>query len=409
VEEGNLVVAYAAMKRILYIDAFAGASGDMILGALVDLGVPLKVIRDAVGTLPLEGWRLSSRKVDRHGISARLVRVGTPPEGPGRGWKAISKIIRAGSLAKPVRDRALQIFRRLLEAEARVHGRPFEKVHLHEAGAVDAIIDVVGACAGLQHLAPDSILVSALVTGGGTVRCQHGEYPVPAPATTCLLEGVPATSGGLEGERLTPTGAAILTTVADGWGPMPAMVLRKSGYGSGTRDFPGRPNVLRMMLGEAGSGGGGGEVIVLECALDDAVPQVVAHTAGRLLQEGALDVWTTPVQMKKGRAGLVVTVLAREDRFQHLAGIVLEETGSLGLRYRRENRLELDRKSSSVKTPYGTIRIKTGLLGGKTARSWPEYEDCAEAARKRNVPLREVQDAALSAWRTKQETNRRGK
>ncbi|MBD3866793.1 MAG: nickel pincer cofactor biosynthesis protein LarC [Acidobacteria bacterium] len=397
------------MKKILYVDAFAGASGDMILGALVDLGVPLKIIRDAVETLPVEGWRLSSRRVDRYGIAARLVRVGTAPEGPGRGWKAISRILRSGSLPGPVRDRALRIFRRLLEAEARVHGRPFEKVHLHEAGAVDAIIDVVGACAALQHLAPDIILVSPLVTGGGTVRCQHGEYPVPAPATACLLEGVPATSGGLEGERLTPTGAAILTTVADGWGPMPAMVLRKSGYGSGTREFPGRPNVLRMMLGESRSPETGGEVVVVECAMDDAVPQVIAHTAARLLDQGALDVWTTPVQMKKGRAGLKLTVLAREDQFHDLAGILLEETGSLGLRYRRENRLELDRKSSAVKTAYGTIRIKTGLLAGKPARSWPEYEDCAEAARSRNVPLREVQDAALAAWRKKQETKRRGK
>ncbi len=403
------MVAYPAMKKILYIDAFAGASGDMILGALVDLGVPLKVIRDAVNTLPVSGWRLSSRRVDRHGIAARLVRVGTPPEGPGRGWKEISRILRAGTLDRPVLDRALRIFRRLLEAEAVVHGRPFEKVHLHEAGALDAIIDVVGACVGLQHLAPDRILVSPLVTGGGTVRCQHGEYPVPAPATACLLEGVPSTSGGLEGERLTPTGAAILTTAANGWGFMPAMVLRKSGYGSGTRDFTDRPNVLRMMLGETDSAAAGGEVIILECTLDDTVPQVIAHTAGRLLDEGALDVWTTPVQMKKGRPGLTLSVLAREDRFPALSGILLEETGSLGLRYRRENRLELDRQTTTVKTRYGSIRIKTGLIAGRPVRSWPEYEDCAQAARSRKIPLREVQDEALAAWRKKQETKRRGK
>ena len=397
------------MKKILYVDAFAGASGDMILGALVDLGVPLKVIRSAVETLPIEGWRLSSRKVDRKGIAARLVRVGTPPEGPGRGWKAISRILGAGSLDRPVRNRALRIFRSLLEAEAKVHGRRFEDVHLHEAGALDAIIDVVGACAGLQYLAPDRILVSPLVTGGGTVRCQHGEYPVPAPATAVLLEGVPATSGGLEGERLTPTGAAILTTVADGFGFMPAMVLRKTGYGSGTREFPGRPNVLRMMLGETDSTATGGEVVVLECTLDDTVPQVLAHAAGLLLEQGALDVWTTPVQMKKGRAGLTLSVLAREERFHALAGTLLKETGSLGLRYRRENRLELDRITTTVRTRYGSIRIKTGLLAGEEVRSWPEFDDCAQAARTRNVPLRAVQDEALAAWRKKQETKRRGK
>ena len=397
------------MKKILYVDAFAGASGDMILGALVDLGVPLKVIREAVMSLPVDRWRLSSRKVNRQGIAARLVRVGTPPEGEARGWKEISRILRAGSLHLPVRDRALRIFRRLLEAEAKVHGLPLEKVHLHEAGALDAIIDVVGACAGLNHLAPDRILVSPLVTGGGIVRCRHGEYPVPAPATLRLIEGVPSTSGDLPGERLTPTGAAILTTVADDWGSMPAMVLRRSGYGSGTRDFPGRPTVLRMMLGDAAGSGGADEVVVLECTLDDTVPQILAHTAGRLLDEGALDVWTTPVQMKKGRAGLTITVLAREDRFQALAGILLEETGSLGLRYRRESRLELERESTPVRTRFGTIRIKTGILAGRPARSWPEYEDCAKAARTRNVPLREVQDAALLAWQKKQEKNRRGK
>ncbi len=397
------------MKKILYIDAFAGASGDMILGALVDLGVPLKVIREAVMSLPVSGWRLSTRRVNRQGIAARLVRVGTPPEGPCRGWKEISRILRAGSLHLPVRDRALLIFRRILEAEAKVHGVPFEKVHLHEAGALDAIIDVVGACAGLNHLAPDRIMVSPLVTGSGTVRCRHGEYPVPAPATLRLIEGVPSTSGDLPGERLTPTGAAILTAVADDWGAMPAMALRKTGYGSGTRDFPDRPNVLRMMLGDAAGSGSADEVVVLECTLDDTVPQIIAHTAGRLLDEGALDVWTTPVHMKKGRAGLAITVLARENRFQALAWILLEETGSLGLRYRRESRLELDRESTAVRTRFGTIRIKTGFLAGSPARSWPEYEDCAKAARSRNVPLREVQDAALLAWHKKQEKNRRGK
>ena len=397
------------MKKILYIDAFAGASGDMILGALVDLGVPLKVIREAVESLPVSGWRLSTRRVNRQGIAARLVRVGTPPEGPCRGWKEISRILRAGSLHLPVRDRALLIFRRILEAEAKVHGVPFEKVHLHEAGALDAIIDVVGACAGLNHLAPDRILVSPLVTGSGTVRCRHGEYPVPAPATLRLIEGVPSTSGDLPEERLTPTGAAILTTVADDWGSMPAMALRKTGYGSGTRDFPDRPNVLRMMLGDVAGSGSADEVVVLSCTLDDTVPQILAHTAGRLLDEGALDVWTTPVLMKKGRAGFAITVLARENRFQTLAGILLEETGSLGLRYRRESRLELDRESTPVRTRFGTIRIKTGILAGNPARSWPEYEDCAKAARSRNVPLREVQDAALLAWQKKQEKNRRGK
>jgi uncharacterized protein (TIGR00299 family) protein len=396
------------MVRTLYIDAFAGASGDMILGALVDLGVPLKVIREAVSSLPITDWKLSTRREDKQGISARRVHVNVPEDGPCRGWKEISRILKAGDLAAPVLRQALAVFRRILEAEAEIHGRPFDKVHLHEAGALDALIDVTGACVGLAWLDPEKIVVSPLVTGSGTVRCQHGLYPVPAPATAKIIEGVPASSGGLDGERLTPTGAAILTTIAGEWGSMPPMVVERTGYGAGTRNFPDMPNVLRMFLGDGIEGSSHApQIAILECTLDDLPPQVLSHAAERLLEAGALDVWTTPVVMKKGRSGHNLTVLCRPADQETMAGILLRETGSLGLRYRLENRIELERTFTKVKTRYGMIRVKTGTYQEQPIRSWPEYEDCAKAARKHEVAVRVVQDEALTAYH-EQENTRRG-
>jgi uncharacterized protein (TIGR00299 family) protein len=396
------------MARTLYIDAFAGASGDMILGALVDLGVPLKVIKTAVASLPITGWKLSTRREDKQGISARRVHVNVPEDGPCRGWKEISRILKAGDLAAPVLRQALAVFRRILEAEAEIHGRPFDKVHLHEAGALDALIDITGACVGLAWLDPGKIVVSPLVTGSGTVRCQHGLYPVPAPATAKLIQGVPASSGGLDGERLTPTGAAILTTIAEEWGTMPAMVVDRTGYGAGTRNFPDMPNVLRMFLGDdVKETSTAPQIAVLECTLDDLPPQVLAYAAERLLEAGALDVWTTPVVMKKGRSGHTLTVLNRPGQLETMSDILIQETGTLGIRYRYENRIELERTFTKVKTSYGTIRIKAGTYKEQPIRSWPEYEDCAKAARKHDVAVRVVQDEALTIFHA-QENNRRG-
>ncbi len=398
------------MQKTLYIDTFAGASGDMILGALVDLGVPLKVLKEAVRSLPIQGWKLSTRRVDTQGVLARRVYVNAPEKGPHRGWKEISRILKAGNLSKPVRERALRIFRRILEAEAEVHGRPFEKVHLHEAGALDAIIDITGACAGLAWLAPDRIVVSPLVTGSGTVRCRHGLYPVPAPATAKLIRGVPASSGGLDGERLTPTGAAILTDVADAWGTLPPMTVVKTGCGAGTRNFPDIPNVLRMFWGEAEEAAAAvPQVAVLECCVDDLPPQVLAYTAGRLLEAGALDAWTTPIVMKKGRSGHLLTVLARPDAVERIGDILLRETGSLGLRYRLESRIELDRTFATVRTRFGRIRIKSGSRQNRQGRSWPEYEDCVAAAGKHGVPLRTIQEEALAVSRETRKARKTGK
>ncbi len=393
--------------RILYVDATAGASGDMILGALVDLGVPIGAIRQVVGTLPVRGWRLSSRKVTRAGLAARKIDVRVSRKQPERDWRAVRKIIEGGKLTPAVRDRALAVFRRLFEVEAEVHGVSPQRVHLHEAGAVDAIVDVVGACAAIAHLEPDRIVVSRLTTGFGTVRCEHGLYPVPAPATTLLVRGVPVMGGEVEGERLTPTGAAILTTLADAWGPLPAFRPKAVGYGAGSREFPGTPNLLRMVLGETESTGEIGrarhEAVVVDVTLDDASPQTLAYASERLFEAGALEAYTAPVHMKKGRTGHHLTILCRPEDLERMAEVVFRETTTLGLRYRREGRIELARRLDTVKTGYGTVRVKVGFLDGRPVQVWPEYEDCARLARRLGVPLKDVQQAALLARRKAKE------
>lgn len=385
---------------VLFVDASAGASGDMFLGGLVDLGVPLAHIRRGLEGLSLEGWTLRSRRIVRCGLAARKVDVRVRnARHEARGWKAIQRILRRAKLDPAVRARSLAIFRRLIEAEAEAHGEAADEVHLHEAGGIDAIVDVVGACIGLQRLDPERIVVSPATTGFGTVRCAHGVYPVPGPATLLLLRGVPVQAGTVEAERLTPTGAAILTAVADDWGPMPPMRPKTVGYGAGERDLGDTPNMLRMVLGDspAPHGGSGPDVVVVECDVDDMTPQALAFAAEELLRAGALDVSTVPLIMKKGRSGHRLTVLARPADAGTLSRRVLTETSTLGLRFRSENRIELEREIRSVKTVYGAVRVKLGYLDGKLVQSWPEYEDCATLARRRGVPLRLVQRAALNA------------
>jgi uncharacterized protein (TIGR00299 family) protein len=410
----------SAVERVLWIDAAAGAAGDMILGALVDLGAPLKDVRRAVAALDLDGVKLAESRVTRGAVAAARIEVVLPRRhrhhdhehdhhddhhvhDHGRDWKSIRRIIASGKLPPPVRDRALVIFRRLFEAEAKAHGMSPEKVHLHEAGAADAIADIVGCAAALHALGADRIVVSPVTTGSGTVQCAHGLYPVPGPATAILLAGVPLSGIGADGERLTPTGAAILTSIATHWGGLPAMTLRAIGHGAGARDFPERPNVVRAILGDRAApspesrGDAHAEVLVVEFTLDDATPQLLAYAAERLRDAGALDVHVASVQMKKGRAGHLVTILARPEHFDAITRTALAETTTLGLRYRREGRVELDRGMERVSTPYGPIRVKTGRLDGQELHAWPEYEDCAAAARKHGAPLLAVQNAALAA------------
>jgi uncharacterized protein (TIGR00299 family) protein len=330
-------------------------------------------------------------------VAGRKVDVRVKGHQPHRGWSALKKVVAGGELDPAVRERSLAIFRRLIEAEGRAHGLPPDKVHLHEAGGTDAIVDVVGACVALQQLAPARIVVSPMTTGFGTVRCAHGDYPVPGPATLELVRGCPVIAGEIEVERLTPTGAAILTQIADEWGQLPGMRPAAVGYGAGDRDLGQAPNLLRMVLGEKESPAirASGQVVVLECTLDDSTPQALAFAAERLIEAGALDVFTGPVTMKKSRPGHHLTVLARPEDWESLARSVFEETSTIGLRFRTESRLELERTARKVKTSFGTVSVKLSAWGGRIVQAWPEYDECAAAARRHGVPLARVQQEAL--------------
>jgi uncharacterized protein (TIGR00299 family) protein len=408
-----------AREKVLWLDATAGASGDMILGALIDLGAPLATVKRAIASLRLRDVRVRRRGVPRGAVAATKIDVLVagrahddqhvhvdPPRGRhGRTMGDIRKILASAPLATTVRDRALAVFRRLVEAEGEAHGVAPGRVHLHEAGAADAIADVVGVCAALHAIGPDRIVVSPLTTGSGTVTCAHGLYPVPGPATGLLLRGAPITGIEAEGERLTPTGAAILTTIAHEYGGPPPMTVVAVGHGAGARDYPERPNVVRAMLGEraaverAGPGPRIPQVLVVEFTVDDATPQVLAYATERLFAAGALDVHTTPVQMKKGRAGHQITALTHIEHFDAVTRAALTETTTLGLRYHLEARIELERSVERARTPYGPIRVKVGRLDGAEIHATPEYDDCAAAARKHGVPLIRVQQAALTAGR----------
>ncbi len=382
----------------------------MILAALVHAGLDVDVMHDVVRRLGLPEVALVTSPVRRGGLAAMHVRVEVGPASrkAHRHLPEILDIIERAGLAAPVAANARRIFERLASAEAAIHGIPPAKVHFHEVGAADAIVDIVGACAGLHALRIDRVVCSPIPIGSGTVTCEHGVLPVPAPATAELLRGVPIAACDVEGELTTPTGAAILTTLAAEYGPPPAMRLEAIGYGAGTREFRARANVLRVMVGTAGEGSEAGEerVVILETQLDDSNPQAVAFACERLLEAGALDVYTTPIGMKKSRPGVLLTALCRAESAAACEDVLFAETTTLGVRRSEATRQVLERTLEQIETPAGPIRVKVGRRGGRAVRAWPEYEDCAAAARRTGTPLRVVQEQALSAW---QELNgRRG-
>lgn len=388
--------------RCAYFDCFSGAAGDMILAALVDAGCPLEFLQDVVSRLNLPDVALAAEKVKVHSLAATRVRVevGEAARKAHRHLAHILKIIDAASLAAPVAAHAAAIFRRLAEAEARVHATTVEKVHFHEVGANDAIVDIVCAAAAVEHLRLERIFCSPIPTGHGAVECEHGTMPVPAPATALLLTGVPLAECSEPGELITPTGAAILTTLAQGYGPIPrGFRLEAPGYGAGTRPGKTRPNLLRVMLGElAEHSAERDEIAVLETQLDDAPGQVVAHACRRLLEAGALDAYLTPITMKKGRPGHLLTVLCAPQDAERLADVLLAETPTFGVRRYDCSRTKLARDHVQVATPFGPIRVKVGRRDNRVIRAWPEYEDCAAAAQRNGAALQDVQRAALSAW-----------
>ncbi len=386
--------------RCGYFDCFSGAAGDMILGALLHAGVPLDVLREAVARLRLPDVTLIAAQVSRGGLAATHVRIATGEDPPHRHLPDILRIVEQAAFPPLVSQRIQRVFTRLAEAEAAVHGISPDKVHFHEVGAVDAIVDIVGACVGLDALGLERLICSPLPTGSGTVRCAHGILPIPAPATAELLRGVPLADCDEPGELTTPTGAAVLTTLADSFGPPPAMRITSIGYGAGTRDNGARPNVIRLLVGDSETRPADEEdrVVVLETQVDDTTGQTVGFALERLLQAGALDVYTVPIMMKKGRPGHLLTVLCRPAEAVALEDILFAETTTLGVRQYECLRHKLARAEETVSTRFGPVRVKVARRADHVLRAWPEFEDCAALAREHGVPLRTVQDAALAAW-----------
>jgi pyridinium-3,5-bisthiocarboxylic acid mononucleotide nickel chelatase len=451
--------------RILYFDCFNGASGDMILGALLDAGLPLDRLRAALGSLGLEEIDLHADRVLRAGVSATkfrvaerqrgggqahppahehghphahehghphahhpghphdAARVSEPPHDHGhslqhahataeghahthghahahahRGLPEILSLVDRAALSASAKVRARALFQRLAEAEAAIHQMPVARVHLHEVGALDSIVDIVGAVFAFEWFAADAVVVSPLNLGGGMVRSAHGVFPVPAPATVRLLGDAPVYSRGPQAELLTPTGALLLSEYASRFGPVPAMRIERVGYGAGDRDFADTPNVLRVLVGEAAEASAGETIVVLACEIDDMNPQIFGVLMEQLYAAGALEVFYQPVQMKKNRPGTLVTVLAAPDRREALLAIVFRETTTIGVRYHEVQRERLEREIVTVETSLGPVRIKVSRRQGAIVNASPEFDDCARLAAERGVAVKDVQAAATRAW-----------
>ena len=392
--------------RVLYFDCFSGAAGDMILGSLIDAGVPLDDVRRALGSLAIEPDAVWTERVVRAGVTATRFRVrgedGGPSGHPHRHLKGVYKLIDGSALSGAGKDRAKALFEKLGQAEAAIHGTTMEKVHLHEVGALDSIIDIVGSVFAMEWIGADEVVASPMNVGSGTIRVAHGLYPVPAPATMRLLEGVPVYAGAQQAELVTPTGALLVSSYAKSYGPMPPMTVRNVGYGAGTREFTDAPNVLRVVVGEAERGGEAlrhiQPVLVIECEIDDMSPQIFGMLMDRLLAAGAFDVFYTPVQMKKNRPGTLLTVLAPPDRREQLVSLVFTETTTIGVRYREMTRECLERETVTVATTFGPVRVKVARRNGAVVNAAPEFDDCARVAAERGVPLKDVQAAATRSW-----------
>ena len=439
--------------RTLYFDCFNGASGDMILGALIDAGVPLEGVRAALGSLAIDGYEIAAERVLRAGVSATKFRVlepgeparvqaaaaehhhhhhhhddhghshhdhgghphahGSEPEHHRPHGKAqshghhahrslpeIVALIDRSALSATARDRARTLFERLAEAEAAIHQMPVERVHLHEVGALDSIIDIVGAVYALESLKVEQVVVSPMNVGRGMVQSAHGVFPVPAPATVRLLGDAPILSRGPEAELLTPTGALLLTAYATGYGPLPAMRVAATGYGAGDRDFRDTPNVLRVLIGEADDlhPKPHDRVVVVESEIDDMNPQLFGPLMEQLYGAGALEVFFSPVQMKKNRPGTLVSVLTSPARRPAVVDVLFRETTTIGVRHAEWQRECLERRIAEVQTPYGVVRVKVASREGVLMNAQPEFDDCAARAREHGVATKDVHAAAMSAW-----------
>ena len=412
------------MGKIVYLDCFSGASGDMFLGALLDVGLPIDNLRTALGSLALDkdGWSIEAERVDRAGIAAtkfRLHETGNVESAKpsnsdsvhghhhdsshGRSHchhslKEINRLINSSAISDEAKGRAVRLFQRLAEVEASIHQMPVEEVHLHEVGALDSIIDIVGAVHGLEWLNAEMIVASPLNVGSGTVSCAHGEFPVPAPATAQLLENAPIYSSGVQGELVTPTGALLVTEFASSYGPLPDMCVKQIGYGAGERDQKGSPNVLRLMIGDSTADTSMQRVLVMECEIDDMNPELFGVLMDRLYDGGALDVFYVPVQMKKSRPGTLVTIIAAPNRREVLSDIVFRESTTIGLRFSEMTRECLGRSTTTVETRVGPVRVKVAQRGGRIVNVAPEFEDCVRLATSGGLSVKEVQALAHKAY-----------
>jgi len=384
--------------RTLYFDCFAGASGDMILGALVSAGVEPRTLIEQLELLGVGGWQIDFEKVDRSGISATYAKVQTAHEHAHRHLKDILKIIYDSRLDARVKDRAARIFSRLAEAEARVHNEPVEKIHFHEVGALDAIIDVCGSAIGFELLGIERFICSPLRVGSGMIDMAHGRFPIPPPAVVELLKGKPIYAGDIEGEFVTPTGAAIIASVCERFEAMPPMKIEATGYGAGARNPRGFPNALRVLVGETE-----GEVIdehllMIETNIDDMSPQLFGHVMDRAFELGALDCYLTQTQMKKNRPGILISILCRPSEREKFLQMLFAETTTIGARSYEVARRALARETIRVRTQFGEIDVKVARTDNGTVNAMPEFEQCRTAAQKAGVALREVQEAAQQAF-----------
>lgn len=383
--------------RAVYFDCYSGISGDMILGALVDLGVSPGKIRKALKTLDLKGYKLQTSQVQRGLIAGTKAQVKIEKVAnshhKARKYSDIKKLLADSGLSSTIKKKSLEVFRRIAEVEASVHKTTVEKIHFHEVGAVDSIVDIVGGVIAIESLNLDRIYSSPLNVGEGFVECAHGCLPVPAPATLKLLKGIPTFSSGVKKELTTPTGAAMMGFYADQFGSLPAMKVIDDGYGAGDHIIPSMPNMLRVILGEVDDGLNE-ELVLIETNIDDMNPELYEAAMDSLFQAGALDVYLTPIIMKKSRPANKISVLSNENNRQTLTEILLQETTSFGVRYYKVGRTVLDREIKTVKTSWGLIKIKVGKLNGKVVQASPEYEDCKKTAVKRKVPVKIIYDEA---------------
>jgi uncharacterized protein (TIGR00299 family) protein len=396
-------------RRVLYLDCAGGVAGDMLLSALVEAGSCQAAIDAIAPSLGFDDVRLEWRQARPGGFAARGLRVGFDParHPHHRGLADVAALIDRSAAGERAREQALAVFRRLAEAEGSVHGAPADKVHFHEVGAVDAVVDILGCCVALEHLAVDTIVCSPLPMGHGTVRCAHGVLPLPAPAVAAMLPGVPVYDAGVQGETVTPTGAALVTTLADRFGPMPSMTVETVGLGAGTREWTSRPNLVRAFAGiELGPGAdttapcedpAADQALMVECTIDDMDPRLYPPLIDRLLASGAVDATVSPVLMKKGRPGHLLAVLTPSARLEAVLQTLLRESTTIGCRTYPVHKHALERRMITVETPYGPIPVKVALLGTDELRRAPEMDDCIQAATRHGVPVQEVLAAAAAA------------